>query len=416
MRIEIESLALGGYGLGRWEGKVVFVPYGVPGDVLEVEITEDHRDYAFGRILKIEEPSPHRLSPPCPVFGRCGGCQWLHMDYSLQLEAKEVLVKREFRKVLEKDALQPIVPSDPHMEYRTRAKLWVAKGQIGFYQEKSHQVVALGHCPVMTSNMNKALLVLYHRLKDLRRVGEIDLFSRGDEETLLVSMKSRERLGAIHDLFHALKKETESRVGLRVLWKGKVSHLGPKTMEEELLGHRILVGHDTFFQNNRFLRDKLAAVVLEQAKPWLEGPALELYAGVGTFTVPLVKEGARVTAVEGHIPSARLLKENLPPEAEVMEASCEKALGKLKDRSFSLVILDPPRTGCTLSVRQAIGDLSPQAILYVSCNPATMARDMAQWKEKGYCLTFLQPLDMFPHTGHIEVVGVMAKTKFNGHL
>ncbi len=111
MRIEIETLALGGYGLGRWEGKVVFVPYGVPGDILEVEITEDHSDYAFGRALEIVEPSPHRVSPPCPVFGRCGGCQWLHIGYQVQLEAKEALVKRELRKIIEKEeTARPIIP------------------------------------------------------------------------------------------------------------------------------------------------------------------------------------------------------------------------------------------------------------------------------------------------------------------
>ncbi len=295
------------------------------------------------------------------------------------------------------------------MEYRTRAKLRVFKGQIGFYQEKSHQVVPLGHCPVMTSNMNKGLLVFYHHLKELKKVGEIDLFARGDEGALLVSMKSRERLEAIHNIFHALKEDTGTRVGLRVLWKGKVSHLGPKAMEEEILGHKLLVGHDTFFQNNRYLRDKLAATVLEQARPWMEGPMLELYAGVGTFTVPLAKEGAKVTAVEGHTPSARLLRENLPPEMDVLETSCEKALEKLADSNFSLIILDPPRTGCTPPVRQAIGNLAPQAIIYISCDPATMARDMAQWKEKGYRLTFLQPLDMFPHTGHVEMVGLMVR-------
>ncbi len=409
MRIEIHSLVLGGYGLGRWEGKVVFVPYGVPGDILDVEITEDHRDYAFGRILGIVAPSPHRVPPPCPVFGRCGGCQWLHIDYGIQLEHKETQARRELRRVLEEGALRPIVPSDPSMEYRTRARLRLHKGEIGFYQEKSHRVVAMGHCPVLTPGMNRAILVLYRQLKNLKRVSEIDLFARGDDGALLVSMKSREKLGAIHDLFHTLKEGSRVPLGLRVSWKGKVSHLGPRTMEEQILGHPLTVGYDTFFQNNRFLRDSLAATVVEQASPWLEGEVLELYAGVGTFTVPLVKKGARVTAVEGHGPSARLLRENLPPETGVLESSCEKALEKLKDRSFSLVILDPPRTGCTPAVRQAIGELAPQAILYISCNPSTMARDLEAWKAAGYRLSFLQPLDMFPHTGHVEVVGVMRR-------
>ncbi len=409
MRIEIDSLVLGGYGLGRWEGKVVFVPYGAPGDILEVEVTEDHRDYAFARMLKIVEPSPHRVSPPCPVFGRCGGCQWLHIDYQVQLEAKGKEIKRELRKVVQEDTFQPIIPSEPNLEYRTRAKLRIYKGQIGFFQEKSHQVVALGHCPVLTPSMNKALLVFYHHLKDLKKVTEIDLFARGDDGCLLVSMKSREKLGAIHDIFHALQEGTGTRVGLRVSWKGKVSHLGPRTMEEKVLDHSLKVGHDTFFQNNRFLREKLAATVLEQARPWLDGEVLELYAGVGTFTLLLVMEGARVTAVEGHRPSALLLKENLPPETEILEASCEKALERLKDRSFSLVVLDPPRTGCSPAVRQAIGEMAPRAVVYVSCNPATMARDMKEWVSLGYRVTSIQPLDMFPHTGHVELVGTLAR-------
>ena len=408
MRIEIESLVLGGYGLGRWEGKVVFVPYGVPGDVLEVEVTQDHRDYAFGRILKILEPSPHRVSPPCPVFGRCGGCQWLHIDYRVQLEQKEIQIKRELRQVAREEAFRPIIPSEPNLEYRTRARLRLHRGQIGFFQERSHQVVALGHCPILTPAMNRALLVFYHHLKDLKKVSEIDLLARGDDGCLLVSMKSREKLGAIHGIFHALQEGTKAKVGLRVSWKGKVSHLGPKTVEEAILGHPLKVGHDTFFQNNRFLREKLAATVVEAASPWLEGQILELYAGVGTFTLPLTERGAQVTAVEGHIPSARLLKENAP-QAQVIEASCEKALEGLKGSSFHLVILDPPRTGCSPAVRQAIGELAPKAIIYVSCNPSTMARDVKAWLPLGYRASHLQPMDMFPHTGHAEVVGVFTR-------
>ncbi len=409
MRIEIESLASGGYGLGHWKGKVVFVPYGAPGDVLEVEITEDHRDYAFARITSIKEPSSHRVTPPCPIFGICGGCQWLHIAYLTQLKAKETLAKRELRKVLENDtAFQPIIPSEPHIEYRIRAKLRLSKDQIGFYQEKSHQVVAMGRCPVMTPIMNRALLVFYHHLKELKEVEEIDLFSHGGEKTLLISMKSQGKLRTIHQIFHALKEDSHDQIGLRVLWKGKASHLGPRIMEEEILGHKLLVGHDTFFQNNRFLRERLAALVLEQATPWLNEEVLELYAGVGTFTLPLVKAGARVTAVEGHVPSAQLLKENAP-QAEVWETSCEKALEQLKDRPFSLIILDPPRTGCSPHVRQAMRDLTPKGIIYISCNPATMARDMAFWKEQSYHIIFLQPLDMFPHTGHMEMLGMMAK-------
>lgn len=409
MEIEIERLVSGGYGLGHWEGKVIFVPYGVPGDLLDVEVTEEHRDYAFARIRGIRKPSSHRVTPPCPVFGSCGGCQWLHIDYPLQLKAKEAIAKRELRKVLEnEEVLQPIIPSEPHLEHRTKARLRVFKDQIGFYQEKSHRIVAMGHCPMMTSIMNKALLTCYRHIKELKEVEEIELFSHGREKALLISMKSRGRLKAIHWIFHALKEDLQTQVGLRVLWKGKASHLGPRTMEEEILSHKLLTGHDSFFQNNRFLRESLAALVLKRAMPWLDGETLELYAGVGTFTVPLVKAGAKVTAVEGHVPSAELLKENAP-QAEVWKTSCEKALEQLEDRSFSLIILDPPRSGCSPYVRQAIGNLTAKAIIYVSCNPATMARDMALWKEQGYHLTFIQPLDMFPHTGHVEMVGVIVK-------
>ncbi len=408
MRVEISSLVLGGYGLGRWEGKVIFVPYGVPGDVLEVEVAEDHRDYAFGRILKIVKPSPHRVSPPCPAFGRCGGCQWLHVDYKVQIEQKEVQTKRELCKVVAEEVFCPIIPSDPHLEYRTRVKFRVFKDQIGFYHEKSHQVVALGRCPLMTPAMNRALLAFYRHIKLMRGVRDLALFARGDDGFLLVSIKSRERLGTIHEIFHALQKGTGAKVGLRVLWRGKVSHLGSRTMKERILGYALRVGHDTFFQNNRFLRDRLAAFVLEQAKPWLDKKVLELYAGVGTFTLPLVKAGARVTAVEGHVPSARLLKENVP-QAEVWETSCEKALEQLKDRSFPLIILDPPRSGCSPAVRQAVGDLAPQVIIYVSCSPSTMARDIGQWVSGGYKPIRVQPLDMFPHTGHVEAVGILVR-------
>jgi len=411
MRIGIETLVMGGDGLGRWEGKVVFVPYGVPGDILEVEIVKDHSDYTFAKIIEVISPSPNRANVPCPIFGRCGGCQWLHIDYTTQLEAKEMLTARELRKLIDDDThILPIIPSTPSMEYRCRAKLRLTKDQIGFYEKRSRQVVAMGGCPLMAPVMNRIILILYRHMQVLKKVREIDILTCEDEQRVLVSLTSRERLPAIHQIFHAIKENTHTHVGLRVLWKGKASSLGPQTIEESILGLPLRVGFDSFSQNNRFLKDEIASLILEQARPWIDRPILELYAGIGTFTLPLARGGAKVIAVEGHLPSARLLKRNVPT-ADVIEASCEQALDKLKGNEFPLIILDPPRTGCSPQVRRRIGTIHPQAILYISCNPPTMARDMLYWKAQGYRLTFIQPLDMFPHTGHVEAVGLMMRSK-----
>lgn len=355
MRIAIEKLVAGGSGLGEVDGKRIFVPYAAPGDVLEIEVDVDHGAWAEGAIARIEAPASCRAAPRCPVFGLCGGCQWQHLAYAAQLEGKRAILREAIERIgkIEGPDVLETLPSPREWHYRNRIQLHVdSKGRVGFYRRRSKEVVEFEACAIADERLNAELKA---------RRGEIASRDRG--------------------------------IALRV---------------EE--------GDGSFSQINTAQNERLQGIVAEWLSAVPHGRVLELYAGSGNFTFAIAKIAGCVLASDVDQRSidaarGRQIRENAcnveficAPAA----AAAAKAIRRLGG-GVDAVIVDPPRKGCAEAVG-AIAVLGPQAILSISCDPATLARDLQAFAAHGYRLVRALPVDMFPQTFHIESLSLLERT------
>ena len=349
VELRIESLAAQGDGVGRLEGCVVFVPYTVPGDRIRAELVRVRPRYARGELLDVLEPGPHRRESPCPYFASCGGCRWLHLDEAGQ-EAGRIAILREalgrIGRVQELPSVE-FVRSPAALGYRSRARVAHARGQVGFRAWRSHEVVDIERCLVLDPETQRKLIRL--REKPPRGRGEIEIRGYGKEV--------------------------------------------------EVAGRRLVISPGAFFQANRTLWDRWFEVVVGACG---SGElAVELYAGVGFFTVGIEQSFKTVIAVERGS-SARDARRNT--RASVIEAAAERWLPEQVGRlEPNLVLLNPPRVGCDARVIDPLRELSPPRIVYVSCEPSTLARDISRLRP-AYRLTGLFLLDALPQTHHVEAV------------
>jgi 23S rRNA (uracil1939-C5)-methyltransferase len=380
LELEIERLAAGGDGVGHApDGRVVFVPDVAPGDRVRVRLVSERARFAHARVEALLEPGPSRTDPLCPVFGSCGGCAWQQVAYPAQLEAKAAILADALRRLggLSLPALPPVVPSPAPYAYRGRARVLAAGGRVGFRRRRSHAVCATRRCPILVPDLDAALARL------------ADHPPRSDGEWELVA-------GA------------KGRV--RALPLGRERG---EALEIELSGDRLRVSPGVFVQSNALLLGELAEAVHQAAGSGER--AFELYAGAGFFTLGLARRFARVVAVEGSRAAAADLRHNLRaaalPGVEVVECAVERALaapGRLPERADAAV-LDPPRRGLPPGGADALARLAPARLAMLSCDPATLARDLAALVARGYRLGALRGFDLFPQTPHVEALAVLER-------
>ena len=373
----MDRLANGGDGVGRVpDGRVAFIPFAAPGDRLRVRTTEARRRYLRASLIEIIAPGPSRVEPVCPVFGRCGGCSWQHLGYPGQLEAKA----RILRDALTRIGKLAAVPEQIEMRgspeaygYRNRARIAVEEGGVGFRRRRSHDVCATAHCPVLVSALDDTLGELASSPQAPR--GDWELAAGDAGEVSLLAPDGR-TLG-------------EERIRIRVA------------------SDVIAISAGVFSQANIALRADLADAVHQAAG---EGElALELFAGAGFLTLGLARRFGRVVAVESHPLAVRDLRDNLRTagidSVEVHAAPVEDALrdASLRRLRPDVVVLDPPRTGLPRGVASA---LAADRVVYLSCDPATLARDLASLEQCGFGLTRVTGFDLFPQTPHVEALAV----------
>ena len=375
--VEIDSLAAGGDGVGRLpDGRVVFVPWTVPGDQALVRLREERKRFARGEIVELLRPSPDRRAPPCPVAGECGGCAWQQIAYPAQLAAKESILRDAIRRI---GGLTPPaeirVRAAAELGYRSRARVFARAGQVGFRRMRSHEVCATRECPVLVPELDAVL----GKLTEVPPEAETEwLLARGDSGEISVRAGgSGAKAGAIH-----------LRVG----------------------EDRLRVGPGVFFQSNAELRPQLVVAVGEACGRGER--ALELYAGTGLFTLGLARAFAQLTVVESDRRAVRDLGHNLeaaavPAEVAVRPIPTEAYLADPREPRPDLILLDPPRTGLPKGGPEALAALGAERIVYVSCDPATLARDLRILNERGYRLTTLEAFDLFPQTPHLEALAVL---------
>lgn len=348
VELRVESLAAGGDGVGRHRGRVVFVPLAAPGDRLEVSVEAVRPRYARARIERVLDPGPGRREAPCPYFGRCGGCTWMHLEEDVQAEARRDILLQALVRIGRRTELPPIewIPSPRALGYRARAKVAFENGRVGFRAARSREVVDVERCAVLDGATQRELAAL--RASRPAGTGEMELRGFGSRAA-----------------------------GLRV-------------------------GPGAFFQANAPLWESWRNAVVDACG---EGELLvELYAGVGFYTVGLEPRFERVIAVERGR-AAHDLRQNT--RASVRHGSAESfALGELAELTPQVVLLNPPREGCDKMVLDAVCRALPQRVVYVSCEPATLSRDLTRFSD-GYHLMRIICIDALPQTHHVETVAVL---------
>jgi 23S rRNA (uracil1939-C5)-methyltransferase len=385
--VEIEKLVYGGDGLARVGSQTVFVPFAAAGDVLRVKIVECERNYARGVIEQIIVPSPSRRPPPCAYFGVCGGCQLQHLDYQSQLAAKVSFVRESLQRLGNIDWEGEIaVRSAEEFGYRSRAEIKVARDEdglmrIGYFRFGTHEVCEVESCPILLPAANRELQRLHAERSLVPNDATRVYLTVGDDEVIVTPANGEDGRAAEFD------------------------SLG--TAHQQIAGINYGFGVRSFFQGNRLLVEELVRAAVADAAGRF---AVDLYAGVGLFSLQLAKTFEQVCAVEGNRTAANHGSENARAnglnhvryEPISVEAWLKYKSAELPRPDF--VLLDPPRAGAGIQVIERLAAMAPPLIAYVSCDPATLARDLRLLLDYGYRLDSITALDMFPQTFHVETV------------
>ena len=433
LRTTVEKLAFGGNGVCRIDGKVCFVPFSCPGDEVRLAITADKRSYLLARIVELITPSPLRDTPPCPLFGTCGGCSWQHINYAHQLQAKQqILAESLWRGArVGAECVTPTQPSPQQYGYRSRVqfKLHGSAGslKIGFYRTGTHQVVDVAEgCPVAQPVINEALAALRTVLKsfsDIRSIPKISVDCAEAGVSAVISYTGRDS-ASLATFFRDHREALHPLTGLFL--QSDRSFKLKKVYGEDLLTYslpnlvadtgscRLSYQSGGFAQINREQNVALLEIVRRLADFKDNEQVLDLYCGNGNFSLPIAGLVSRVTGIEefaGSIVAARdnCTKNELSNVTFICADAAAGARQLTNDgRQFDTIILDPPRSGAAEALPE-ICRLNPAAIIYVSCDPSTLARDCGVLAARGYCVKESVPVDMFPQTYHIESVTLLQK-------
>jgi 23S rRNA (uracil1939-C5)-methyltransferase len=428
----IDKLAFGGNGVCRIEGKVCFVPFSCPGDEVQLTVTSEKRSYCVARIVALNLPSPFRVTPPCPVFGRCGGCSWQHIVYEQQLLAKQqILIDSLWRAArIDGACVKPVLPSASPYGYRSRVQFKLqgsaANLRVGFYRNNSHTVEDVGQgCAIALPIINTILASLRVVLASFQYVAAISQISIDCAEQgciAVVSYSGRDTDSAAA-FFRDRQADLVPLTGLflnsghKVLQKvygdDQLSYTLP-TATAEVNVCQLTYQPGGFSQVNRSQNRAMLDIVRQMACFQGGEQVLDLYCGNGNFSLPIAGEVAGVTGIEEYAGSIAAAEANRTvngiTNAEFICADAVAGLKQLaaKGRRFDTVILDPPRTGAAEAVPE-LCRLNPDRIIYISCDPSTLARDCGLLAKNGYHVRECLPVDMFPQTYHLESVTLLQK-------
>lgn len=366
--VDVEKLVFKGDGLARHGGVAVFVPFAAPGDRLRVRVTEVGRGFARAEIVEVLRPGPARRAPRCRHFGVCGGCRLQHVEYAAQLDAKAGFVRESLRRLGGIDWTAEIpVRSAAEYGWRTRAEIQARRGHVGYFREATHEIVDVSECPILAPAA----------------------------EAFVVGLAADPPKSAVHV---ALGDD------------GVVATGHGASVRQRIAGFDFEFGADSFFQANRLLVEELVREAVDGAAG---RSAVDLFAGAGLFSLPLSRTFGDVVAVEGRAATARRGEANAArngvSNVRFVADSAENWVASARTERPDLVLLDPPRTGVGPRGAEAVARIEAPAVTYVSCDPATLARDLAVFVALGYRLTSVVALDMFPQTYHVETVAKLTR-------
>ncbi len=442
VQLEITDLNSSGEGVGRCGGQVIFVPDTVTGDRVLVRLTGVKAQYARGKLVQLLEASAHRIRPRCIVADKCGGCQWQHIDWKYQLEAKSQQVMEALRRIggFSHPQVAPILSTAYSLNYRNRSTYPLGisatgKVQAGYYRKGSHQLVNLNQCPVQDARLHPLLSetkkdiqqrgwTIYKEKEHRGQLRHLSLrIGRRTGEMLLTLVSAELELLALKEQAQTWLKQYPQLVGVCLNYNpartnvifGRETHTvaGRAYLREIFAGLELHIGADTFFQINTEAAELLLQAI--EAKLDLQGHEIlvDAYCGIGTFTLPLAGRVRQAIGIELHQASVERAKHNAEINAIAnvifLAGAVEQVLYKLEVKP-DIVFLDPPRKGCAPAVIDALLTFKPPRIVYVSCQPATLARDLKLLCQSGhYQLDLVQPADFFPQTTHVECAAWLSR-------
>lgn len=402
LELALTDLAHGGDAVGRHDGRAVFVPLGIPGERVRVAVVERRRRYARARLLEVLHPSPDRVEPPCPYYGRCGGCQLQHVAYPRQLALKAHVVRAQLERIGHQadPPLLPMLGMDDPWRYRNNAQFRVDRQRrVGYLALGSSDVVPVDECLQIEDAVRAAWKGLDGDLRGTERL-VVRAGVRTGDGLLVIEGRAPEpprvRPRAVDSCLYR-HRDREPRV-----------LQGSPHLHEAVRGRTFRVSADAFFQVNTRQAERLVDLVDDYLQVREGETVVDAYCGVGLFALSVTEGAARVVGIEAHPAAVRDARANAAGREDVtiLRGRVEDVAPELPER-VDAVIVDPPRAGCDEAALEALASRGPSRVVYVSCDPATLARDVARLGGLGYRLTRVRPVDVFPQTYHIECVALL---------
>ena len=439
--LKIENFSGSGEGIARNNGYVIFVENALPGDIVKAEIIKENKNFSKAKIIEIIEPSIGRVKPFCALYNACGACSLQNADYEFQLKLKREIVQDAVKNIGCLDTeVEEVIPSPKIKEFRCKIQYPTSQTKVskrilaGYYKPKSHETVNIKHCPIQPTVCDEIVEFIRDKGQKLgitcydeksktgllRHIVIRHSEYNGDNLVTLVvnddtvCQKINTLAKEIFEKFDTVKgvcinfNLTKSNL---ILGKKTVCLFGSETIEEKILDKTFKIGANTFFQVNPKSAENIFKYVKDTIKENFKNPAvLDAYAGIASFGIVVSDVANKVLSVEENPSSTELakevIKENDIKNVEIKCADTGEFLKTCKDK-FDVIILDPPRKGCDKTTLDEVMRLSDNCIIYVSCNPATLARDLKYLSEKGAKVKSIKPFDMFCHTTHVESVAII---------
>jgi len=401
LKSKIEKIVFGGAGLFRDQGCVVFVPFAAPNDELEVRVTQAKKDYKIAKIEKILKAGPDRIKPSCPYYTHCGGCQLQHLKPQAQLKIKQGFLEEAF------DETPPVIASSRNWHYRSHLRLNLDKGTFGFKARDKKTLIEINECSLFLPAESHFFQILRSCLVDLKTKGSFRVFKAPASKFVLAFSFPRKLPKNRRTLSERLMQKLPIQ-GIAMKCPNGEEHFGNIQITESICGLDLTFSPYGFMQNNLFLIPKLYQTLVMWANPTGKS-ILDLYSGVGTSSLLLAREGGSVIAIEESRAAVKCAQKNQKrnhiQNVSFVQGRVEGALKNSK--AVDLVVVNPPRTGLSQEVLEAFNTLKPQEIVYVSCMPSTLKRDLIRLKD--YEKHQLEGFDLFPQTTHLETMVKMVR-------
>lgn len=423
IEVVVEKLVYGGKGLARHDGLTIFIPGVIFGEKVTVEVKRKRKGITEAELVEIIEPSPDRITPPCKGEEECTGAHWPYISYQAQLRFKEEILLETLRKIgnIEPRNILPIIPSHDTEHYRLRVQFNVrykdSRPMIGFFREGTHHLIEIKNGFLLHPLINKSLDAIRKISDQLPPLKEIHMNVSPEGEVLILFFVELENPPTLTPIFEILREDVREIVGIMsYAGRKKWEVLGRNYLRLKLDDFTFYSTEGNFFQVNWKQNKNMVNSLLNLAELRGNERVLDLYSGIGNFSLPLARRLEKVVGIESGYSSVEDARRNAEENGiRNIEFICEdvrkglKALLEKKEK-VDLIVLDPPRAGATKKIIDRISAFSPSKILYISCNPTTLARDIGWLKEGGYSLKRLLPIDMFPHTCHIETIAEIVRS------